>query len=130
MRFLFFALVFSGVLSAAQMEWAEDFAGAERLAAAEGKVLYILITSPDCRWCKRFKRTTLTDADVDARLGRMAVGVEVERGSGTYPAHLKAPVIPMHYFLGADEKVLVKMPGYWNTEDFMSILDDVERKRK
>jgi thioredoxin-related protein len=90
----------------------------------------VLITSPSCRWCRRFERETLADPAIRRRLGRLAVTAEVVRGSGEYPATLAAPVVPMHYFLGEDGEVLVKMPGYWSAEDFMSILDDVERRRK
>ncbi|WP_345973225.1 thioredoxin family protein [Sulfurimonas diazotrophicus] len=130
MRYLLNILFFAALLLGAPTEWAKSLDDAKRIAAAEGKLVYVLITEPGCRWCKRFKRTTLHDHGVRRRLDEMAVGVEVERGSGTYPDTLKALMIPMHYFLSPDERVLVKMPGYWNIEDFMSILDDVERKRK
>ncbi|MHC3993989.1 thioredoxin family protein [Thiomicrolovo sp. ZZH C-3] len=130
MRYLLNMIFLTALLGAAPSEWGKSFDDAKRMAAAEGKLVYVLITEPGCRWCKRFKRTTLRDDGVRRRLDGMAVGVEVARGSGSYPDTLKAPMIPMHYFLSADERVLVKMPGYWNIEDFMSILDDVERKRK
>lgn len=107
-----------------------DFASAKKRAEEQGKVLYVLITAPDCRWCRKFEETTLADAAVQQKLSSLAVTVHVSRGSGGYPETLKAPMVPMHYFLAPDETVLVKMPGYWGTEDFMSILDDVKRKRK
>ncbi|WP_345986289.1 thioredoxin family protein [Sulfurimonas sp. HSL-1656] len=130
MRYALILIFFTALLTAAPAEWAKDYDTARQIAAQEGKIVYLLITAPGCRWCKRFKRTTLKDKAVRERLAALAVGVEVERDSGAYPAKFKAPMIPMHYFLSADERVLVKMPGYWNIEDFMSILDDVERKRK
>jgi len=117
------------IMMSATAAGSEDFAEAKRLAQQEGKVIYLLITTPGCRWCRKFERTTLADAAVQKRLSSMAVTVEVLRGSGGYPAGLKASMVPMHYFLAPDETVLVKMPGYWGSEDFMSILDDVERKR-
>lgn len=129
MRYLIGWLFFS-VLLFAQTPVVKDFAAAKALAAKEGKVVYVLITSPTCRWCRKFEQTTLVDSEVSRRLSSLAVTVEVTRGSGAYPEALKAPMVPMHYFLAPDETVLVKMPGYWDTEDFMSILDDVERKRK
>jgi thioredoxin-related protein len=129
MRFLI-GLLFFSVLLSAQMAEVKDFAAAKALAKKEGKVVYVLITSPTCRWCRKFEQSTLRDVNVSRRLSSMAVTIQVTRGSGTYPDALKAPMVPMHYFLAPDERVLVKMPGYWDTEDFMSILDDVERKRK
>jgi len=129
MRYLFGMFLFSVMIFASGAR-SGDFAAAKRLAQKEGKVLYVLITAPGCRWCRKFEQTTLADAAVRKRLSSVAVTVEVSRGSGGYPETLKAPMVPMHYFLAPDETVLVKMPGYWGSEDFMSILDDVERKRK
>ena len=129
MRQLFTILILA-VMTSVPSTGNEDFAAAKRLAQEEGKVLYVLITTPGCRWCRKFEQTTLEDAAVQKRLSAMAVTVEVSRGSGGYPDTLKAPMVPMHYFLAPDETVLVKMPGYWGREDFMSILDDVERRRK
>ena len=128
MRYLIGLSLFSLLLQAAP--WSESYSDALAAAQKEGKAVYLLITAPECRWCRKFKQTTLTDGAVRKRLERLAVGVEVYRGQGDYPKHLKAPMVPMHYFLAADGSVLVKMPGHWNIEDFMSILDDVERKRK
>ncbi|MBD3801555.1 MAG: thioredoxin family protein [Campylobacterales bacterium] len=121
---------FHGTVDGGTGEWAERYDKARQIAAQEGKIVYLLVTAPGCRWCKRFIRTTLKDKAVRKRLAALAVGVEVERDSGTYPAKFKAPMIPIHYFLSADEWILVKMLGYWNIEDFMSIVDEVERKRK
>ena len=129
MRQLFTILILA-VMTSVPSTGNEDFAAAKRLAQEEGKVLYVLITTPGCRWCRKFEQTTLEDAAVQKRLSAMAVTVEVSRGSGGYPDTLKASMVPMHYFLAPDETVLVKMPGYWGREDFMSILDDVERRRK
>jgi len=119
----------TGILSAAVALQAAGFAAAKTQAAAEKKVLYVLISAPECKWCRRFKAQTLSDAGVQSKLRQMAVVVEAERGSGDYPDALEAARVPMHYFLAPDERILVKMPGYWGIEDFMSILDEVERKR-
>jgi len=130
MRYFLGLFLFSVLMAASADDRCRDFAAAKQQAAKEEKVVYVLITTPDCRWCRRFEQTTLADAKVKARLEALAVGVEVTRGDGGYPDTLSAPMVPMHYFLAPDETVLVKMPGYWNVVDFMSILDDVERKRK
>ena len=37
-------------------------------------------------------------------------------------------MVPKHYFMMPDQSQLYSVPGYWGTEDFHSILDDVEKK--
>jgi len=105
-----------------------DYETARARACKEGKMLYVLITTPQCSWCRRFETTTLTDRALHERLEKSAVIVEVTRGEGGYPESLASPVVPMHYFLSPEGRVLVKMPGYWNVEDFTSILNDAQRR--
>ena len=78
MRYLIALSLFALSLSA--FTWSEDYRSAMAAAKNGGKAVYVLITAPDCRWCRKFKRTTLTDDAVRKRLERLAVGVEVYRG--------------------------------------------------
>lgn len=105
-----------------------DYGSARAKAQREGKLIYVLITTPQCRWCRRFEEQTLVDKGVKEGLEEMAVTVELTRDADDYPETLKAPVVPMHFFLTADERVLVKMPGYWNVENFTSIMNDAKRR--
>lgn len=130
MRKLMLSLLMLLSLSAGELGWTNDYEAARKEAAATGKVIYVLVTTPVCRWCKKLKTTTLADPEVRGRLERLAVGVEATRSIDNYPSKLKAPMVPMSFFLSPNDRVLVKMPGYWGKEDFMSILDDVERKVK
>lgn len=129
-RFVPLLLLLSSLLSAAGEAGLSGFAAAAAQAQKEKKVVYVLITTPDCSWCRQFKRKTLYDDEVKKRLNSLSVILETDRGSGEYPDTLEASRVPMHYFLAPDGTILVKMPGYWGIQDFMSILDDVERKRK
>lgn len=117
------------MLSVWGADQAMSFADAKAKALREHKIVYLLVSTPNCSWCKQFKLKTLSDKAVQERLRGMAVTLQRDRG-GDYPQTLEASRVPMHYFLAPDETVLVKIPGYWNIEDFMSILDDAERKRK
>jgi len=35
-----------------------------------------------------------------------------------------------HYFLTKDEKVIHSFLGYWNADDFLSLVADVENRKK
>jgi thioredoxin-related protein len=39
-------------------------------------------------------------------------------------------MVPMSYFLDGEGKVIYSIPGYWTSEDYLSILDDALRKHK
>lgn len=126
----FLLLLFPLLINASGTGWGNDFEAAKARAAKEGKSIYVLITTERCRWCKKMKQTTLADPGIRARISRLSVPVELTRNVDRYPGELKAPMVPMHYFLDAQGAVLAKFPGYWGGEDFNAFLDDVERKMK
>lgn len=133
MRPLLVSMILALTLAAADLPdlpWADHYDEAVKEAAASNKAVYLLITTPRCRWCHRFLTTTLNQAIVAARLTTLAVPLHVTRGEDDYPEHLHAAMVPMHFFVDPDGQVLIKMPGYWDDENFLSILDDVERKQK
>jgi len=127
-----FALMLIGFMSlfAEEIVWSESYAKAAERAKAEGKNIYLKITTEDCRWCRRLEKFTLTDEDVVARMNAEYIAVEVTRDKDEYPSHLKAKMVPMSYFLTPEGRVAISMPGFWDMEDFLSIMDDADKKFK
>ncbi|MEA3521432.1 MAG: DUF255 domain-containing protein, partial [Campylobacterota bacterium] len=97
-------------------------------AVQENKILYVMIVSESCRWCRKMEKTTLLDNMIIKRLEDNFIAVELLRGIDTYPDSFQAKMVPKHYFLTPKEKKIYALPGYWSVEDFSSILDDVVRK--
>ncbi|MCL4431490.1 MAG: hypothetical protein M1300_04115 [Epsilonproteobacteria bacterium] len=53
------------------------------------------------------------------------------RDKSVYPKNLSAKMVPMSYFIDpANGKVIYSIPGYWDSEDYNSVLDDALRKYK
>ncbi len=122
---LFISVTF---LYATPLSWYKDFDKAKQEAQLDNKVIYALITTKTCKWCKKLKKTTLKKRPISKRLKGGYVLLELTRGEKNYPENLKAKMVPMNYFLTPDGRILYSIPGYWGEEDFMSILDDVDRK--
>lgn len=117
-------------LFAVEIAWNDTYEQAQAKAKKESKPLMVLITSEQCRWCRKFEATTLQDEDVISKLNSKFVMVHVTRDKSIYPKSLNAKMVPMNYFLDANGKVIYSMPGYWPSEDFQSILDDALLKYK
>ncbi len=130
MRILFFMTLFIGSLFANEIEWNDSFEAAKAQAQKEDKIIYALITSETCRWCRKLEDMTLEDKKVIDNLNSKYSAVALTRGKDTYPPCLKAPMVPMSYFLTPEGTVLYSVPGYWNEEDYLSMMEDVERKYK
>jgi protein disulfide-isomerase len=128
-KLLLLALLMAN-LFAADIAWNDTYEQAQAKAKKESKPLLVLITSEQCRWCRKFEATTLQDEDVISKLNSKFVTVHVTRDKSVYPKNLSAKMVPMNYFLDSNGKVIYSMPGYWPVEDYQSILDDALLKYK
>jgi thioredoxin-related protein len=117
-------------LFASDIAWNDTYEQAQAKAKKESKPLLVLITSEQCRWCRKFEATTLQDEAIISKLNSKFVTVHVTRDKSIYPKNLSAKMVPMNYFLDSNGKVIYSMPGYWPSEDYQSILDDALSKYK
>ncbi len=116
-------------LYAAELEWAGSYKEAVAKASEQKKSVMLLVTTKTCRWCRKLESTTLKDDNVVARLHKDYVSVHVTRDVDDYPCHLKVKGVPTTFFLDVSGKPLIKkVIGYWNAEDYLSFLDDVDYK--
>lgn len=128
-KILLLALL-SVALFGAEIGWEDTFAAAQAKAKKESKPMLVIITTEQCRWCRKLEATTLSDDEIISKINTRFVPVHVTRDKSIYPKTLSAKMVPMSYFLDGNGKVLYSMPGYWPVEDYQSILDDALRKVK
>lgn len=117
-------------LFGAEINWSTNYAEAQAKAKKESKPMLVIITTEQCRWCRKLEATTLEDPSIVNRINTRFSAVHVTRDKSVYPKNLTAPMVPMSYFLDPNGKVLYSMPGYWSTEDYESILDDALKRYK
>lgn len=116
-------------LNAAEINWVEEYDEAIDKAKRENKNVMLLITSTTCRWCRKLEATTLKDESVVTRINKDYIAVHVTRNFDDYPAYLEAKAVPATYFLDTKgQPIIRKVMGYWNVEDYLSFLDDVDYK--
>lgn len=128
-KIVLLALMSIGVFGA-EIGWSDTYEEGLAKAKKESKPLLVLITSEQCRWCRKFEATTLQDEDIITELNSKFVTVHVTRDKSIYPKNLTAKMVPMNYFLDGNGKVAYSIPGYWSSEDYQSILADALRKTK
>ena len=122
-------LLLSAWLSA-DIVWQKDIPTALQLAQKEHKPVMVFVEGETCRWCKKMKHRTLSDEAVDKRLqSYIAVKVfrENEKDIKDLPEIQGVPTI---FFMTADQKILESVIGYYTVEDFISYLNDVDKKVK
>lgn len=130
MKKILLLTLFVATLFGADIAWQDTFAAAQAKAKKESKPMLVIITTEQCRWCRKLEATTLSDDDIISKINTRFVPVHVTRDKSVYPNVLTAKMVPMSYFLDGNGKVLHSIPGYWPAEDYSSILDDALRKAK
>ena len=127
--FLILTLMLSA-LYAEEILWNSSFEAAKAKAQKEDKIIYVVITSETCRWCRKLESTTLEQPAIIKNLNVKYEAVALTRDKDKYPSYLKTPMVPMTYFLAPDGRVIYSVPGYWTEENYLSMMGDVERKYK
>ncbi len=128
MRFLLFAFLLASTLIGAEQECAESYAEAQQQAIEEHKGILAVITKQTCRWCRKLEDTTLENDAVVDRIHSKFVPVLLTRNQDEYPGNLMAKMVPVSYFLSSDGRPIMRgIMGYWSAEDYLLIMDDVDR---
>ena len=127
--FLVAGTLFSTALFAEEIVWVKDINTAFKMAQKEQKTVMVLVEGKHCRWCVKMKHRTLGNENVQKKL-KSYITVKVMREDEDAVKDL--PVIhgvPSIFFMTPKKKVLESVVGYFNVEDFLSYISDVEKKK-
>jgi len=121
--FLVSSMVFS-------LDWVKDLDTAFSMAKKENKSVMVFVEGENCRWCKKMKGRTLSDEMVEKRLKKFIV-VKVMRENPKVVAALPTiQGVPTTFFMDKNKKVHESVLGFFNVEDFLSYINDVEKMTK
>ncbi|MBC8238724.1 MAG: thioredoxin family protein [Helicobacteraceae bacterium] len=129
MKFLFGLVLLSSVLFGFKADFIHDYDKALELAKSQKKDVYLMVTSNDCKWCRKFEKVTLSDESTMKMLKEKFVLLVLSRDKDVIPSHIKAKRVPKHFFLNSDGELIYSILGYWNPEDFASFVAEVENKK-
>jgi hypothetical protein len=130
MRYIFTIIFLSLSLFGANLNWSHNYKQGLKDAKKEHKLLYVLITSDSCRWCRKFENTTLQDKVILKRLYSEFVTIHLSRDRDEIPKKFKTAPIPRHYFTDAEGNILYNTLGHRGVECFDSFMDNAEEKFK
>lgn len=112
-----------------EIVWLKDINIAFEMAKKEQRTVMVLVEGENCRWCKKMKHRTLGDENVQKKLKSYII-VKVMRENEDAVKDL--PIIhgvPSIFFMTPEKEVIESVVGYFNVEDFLSYISDVEKKK-
>lgn len=110
------------------LEWIKDLDTAFALAKKEHKNVMVLVEGENCRWCTKMKHRTLADETVEKRLEKFIVVKIMREDSKAMSVMPQIKGVPTIFFMKEDKAVIEDLIGYFNVEDFISYINDVEKK--
>ena len=129
MKKLIILLVVVVSLFAGEINWSEDFETAVVEAQKSHKDIYTFISSTSCPWCAKFEREVLTDDKVIKALEKEYIVVHLIKEMDDMPSGYSARVIPRHYFADANGKPYYTFAGYYDANDFISTLEEIDEDK-
>ncbi len=118
------------LLTSSELNWNDNYNKALQEAKTQNKDIYLLITSSDCRWCRKFESTTMQDKEVLKDLSKKYVFIQMNKDIDDIPNKFNIKSVPRHYFITKNDENIHTFLGAWNREDFYSFLKDVDKKRE
>jgi len=128
-RVLMAFAVFMTTLFSADIVWQKDLTTAFELAKKEKKVVMLFVEGKYCRWCKKMKHRTLADENVSKKLEAYVAVKVMQEDEDAVKDLPMINGVPTIFFMTSGKKVIETVVGYFNVEDFLSYIDDVEKKK-
>ncbi len=129
MKHILFTFLFISSLFGVNLNWEHNYYKALHDAKEQGKDVYLFIGADDCRFCERFKKTTLDKKYVMDKLKEKFIPLYMSRDQHKIPNRFKVKGVPRHYFLTPEGKIIHEDQGSREPDGFFSILDEVELKK-
>lgn len=90
-----------------------DYKSALQEAKKENRYLFILVTTKNCGWCKKLKKTTLQDSEIQKTLAKDYITVELDKDSSDYPSSMEIEGVPSVFIIDPkNEEVIKQIVGF------------------
>ena len=112
---------------ATELHYLESYQQGVQTAKKEHKLMMLVVVEDECHWCKKFKRTTLSDSSIKENM-QDVVKVMVDRYADM-PQKFESKFFPMVFFVNPQtQNVLVTSYGYKPKELFRQEIQKARKK--
>jgi len=123
-KFIFSIILFVSTLHAVDLNWENDYDDALKQAQKDQKLVYLFVGADKCKYCDKYKETTLSQKEVIIRIKKDFIPLYMSRDQDLIPEKFELYGVPRHYFLTAKGEIITEYQGIWDPSGLYSLLDE------
>ena len=97
-----------------------------QLQKKNGKIIMIDVMRTDCHYCKDMQRKVFDNAAMSKWLEKRFIPVKLNLDFDELPLGIHVYFTPTFFFVDADQKIIKKIPGSWNIQDFKDLTKNIK----
>lgn len=90
------------------------------------KIIMIDVMRSDCHYCIKMQREVFDNKEMFAWLEERFILAEVNLDFDDVPLGLKVNFTPSFFFVNEKSKIVKKIPGSWNIQDFKDLTKNIK----
>ena len=120
-----FLILMSGYISLFALEF-HTYDEALQLQKQNGKIIMIDVVRSDCHYCTDMDRKVFKNKEMAAWLSERFIPAKINLNKEKLPLGLKVYFTPTFFFVDKDQKIVKKIPGSWNIQDFKDLTKNIK----
>jgi len=124
MNKIFFIVIF-GFISLYGLEF-HSYEEALQLQKSNHKVIMIDVMRSDCHYCIKMKKEVFDNPEMSAWIENRFIPVELNLDFDDLPFNLEVYFTPTFFFVDTNHKIVKKIPGSWNIQDFKDLTENIK----
>ena len=118
-------IILSGFISLFALEF-HTYDEALKLQKTNGKIIMIDVVRSDCHYCKNMQKVVFDNKEMSAWLEKRFIPVKLNLDFDELPLGIHVYFTPTFFFLNADQKIVKKIPGSWDIQDFKDLTKNIK----
>ena len=92
----------------------------------EGKPIMLDIMRTNCHYCENMQKNVFDNKEMSKWLEERFIPVQINLDFDEMPIDAEVYFTPTFYFLDIKQKVIKKVPGSWNIQDFKDLTKGIK----
>ncbi|OIP57006.1 MAG: hypothetical protein AUK54_00965 [Helicobacteraceae bacterium CG2_30_36_10] len=90
------------------------------------KLIMIEVVREGCHYCEDMDRDVFANKEMSEWIAKRFIPIKISLNKQDLPLGLKVTFTPTFYFVDKNQKIVKKIPGAWNMEDFKSLTQKIQ----